>query len=46
MSILALKRKVLANRTKAMEVPAAQANLAEAIAQLQALEQLRNKLKH
>jgi F-type H+-transporting ATPase subunit epsilon len=36
----------LANRTGDMEVAEAQAKLAEAVAQLQALEQLRKKLKH
>jgi F-type H+-transporting ATPase subunit epsilon len=38
--------KALANRTDAMEVAEAQARLAEAIAQLQALERLRKNLKH
>ena len=37
--------RALADRTEAMEVAQAQAKLAEAIAQLQALEQLRKKLK-
>jgi F-type H+-transporting ATPase subunit epsilon len=36
----------LANRTGDMEVAQAQAKLAEAVAQLQALEQLRRKMKH
>jgi len=36
----------LANRTDAMEVAEAQAKLAEAMAQLQALERLRKNLKH
>ena len=36
----------LANRTGDMEVAEAQTKLAEAVAQLQALEQLRKKLKH
>lgn len=36
----------LANRTDAMEVAEAQAKLAEAITQLQALERLRKSLKH
>ncbi|MDZ4728963.1 MAG: F0F1 ATP synthase subunit epsilon [Xanthomonadales bacterium] len=35
----------LANRTGVMEVAEAQAKLAEAVAQLQALEQLRRKMK-
>ena len=38
--------RVLANRTDAMEVAQAQAELAQAIAQLQALERLRKMLKH
>lgn len=38
--------KLLANRTDAMEVAEAQAKLAEALAQLQALERLRKNLKH
>jgi F-type H+-transporting ATPase subunit epsilon len=38
--------KALANRTDAMEVAEAQARLAEAVAQLQALERLRKNLKH
>ena len=38
--------KLLANRTDAMEVAEAQARLAEAVAQLQALERLRKNLKH
>lgn len=37
--------RALADRTEAMEVAEAQAKLAEAIAQLQALEQLRKKVK-
>lgn len=37
---------VLANRTDAMELAEAQAKLAEAITQLQALERLRKSLKH
>ena len=36
----------LANRTEAREVAEAQAKLAQAIAQLQALERLRKNLKH
>jgi F-type H+-transporting ATPase subunit epsilon len=36
----------LANRTGDLEVAEAQAKLAEAVAQLQALEQLRKKVKH
>lgn len=36
----------LANRTDAMEIAEAQAKLAEAITQLQALERLRRTLKH
>ena len=36
----------LANRTDALEVAEAQAKLAEAMAQLQALERLRKNLKH
>jgi F-type H+-transporting ATPase subunit epsilon len=36
----------LANRTDAVEVSEAQAKLAEAMAQLQALERLRKNLKH
>jgi F-type H+-transporting ATPase subunit epsilon len=36
----------LANRTDAMEIAEAQAKLAEAITQLQALERLRKNLKH
>ena len=36
----------LANRTDALEVSEAQAKLAEAMAQLQALERLRKNLKH
>jgi len=36
----------LANRTDAMEIAEAQAKLAEAITQLQALERLRKSLKH
>ena len=38
--------KAIANRTDAMEVAEAQAKLAEAVAQLQALERLRKNLKH
>ncbi len=38
--------RVLANRTDVMEVAQAQARLAEAVAQLQALERLRKHLKH
>ena len=38
--------RVLANRGEAMEVAEAQAKLAEAVAQLQALERLRKTLKH
>ncbi|PWK92375.1 F0F1 ATP synthase subunit epsilon [Fulvimonas soli] len=38
--------QALANRTDAMEVAEAQAKLAEAITQLQALERLRKTLKH
>ena len=38
--------RALANRTDAMEVAEAQARLAEAVAQLQALERLRKNLKH
>ncbi len=38
--------RALANRGEAMEVAEAQARLAEAIAQLQALERLRKNLKH
>ena len=38
--------RVLANRGEAMEVAQAQAKLAEAMAQLQALERLRKNLKH
>ncbi|WNL46605.1 F0F1 ATP synthase subunit epsilon [Dyella sp. BiH032] len=36
----------LANRTDAMEIAEAQAKLAEALTQLQALERLRKNLKH
>jgi len=36
----------LANRTDALEVSEAQAKLAQAMAQLQALERLRKNLKH
>jgi F-type H+-transporting ATPase subunit epsilon len=36
----------LANRTEALEVAEAQMKLAEAMAQLQALERLRKNLKH
>ena len=38
--------RVLANRGEAMEIAEAQAKLAEAMAQLQALERLRKILKH
>ena len=38
--------RALANRTDALEVAQAQAQLAQAIAQLQALERLRRSLKH
>jgi len=38
--------RVLANRTDALEVAQAQAQLAQAMAQLQALERLRQTLKH
>ncbi len=38
--------RALANRTDAMEVAEAQAQLAQAVAQLQALERLRRNLKH
>lgn len=38
--------RALANRTDRMEVAEAQARLAEAMAQLQALEHLRRSLKH
>lgn len=38
--------RILANRTEAVEVAEAQAQLAQAIAQLQALERLRKNLKH
>lgn len=38
--------RVLANRSEAMEIAEAQARLAEAMAQLQALERLRKNLKH
>lgn len=38
--------RMLANRAEAMEVAEAQAKLAEAMAQLQALERLRKNLKH
>jgi F-type H+-transporting ATPase subunit epsilon len=38
--------RILANRSDAMEVAEAQAKLAEAVAQLQALEHLRKTLKH
>ncbi|MCI1730651.1 MAG: F0F1 ATP synthase subunit epsilon [Chiayiivirga sp.] len=38
--------KAILNRTDAMEVAEAQARLAEAVAQLQALERLRKNLKH
>ncbi len=36
----------LANRTEAVEVAEAQAKLAQALAQLQALERMRKNLKH
>lgn len=38
--------RALANRTDALEVAQAQAELAQAMAQLQALERLRKSLKH
>lgn len=38
--------RILANRGEAMEVAEAQAKLAEAMAQLQALERLRKNMKH
>ena len=38
--------RTLANRTDALEVAQAQAQLAQAMAQLQALERLRRSLKH
>ena len=38
--------RILANRGDAMEIAEAQAKLAEAMAQLQALERLRKNLKH
>ena len=38
--------KAIANRTDAMEIAEAQAQLAQAVAQLQALERLRKTLKH
>jgi F-type H+-transporting ATPase subunit epsilon len=38
--------RALANRTDALEVAQAQAQLAQALAQLQALERLRRSLKH
>ena len=38
--------EALANRTDAMEIAEAQAKLAQAITQLQALERLRHMLKH
>lgn len=38
--------RALANRTDTLEVAQAQAQLAQAMAQLQALEQLRRSLKH
>jgi F-type H+-transporting ATPase subunit epsilon len=38
--------RALANRTDALEVAEAQAQLAQAMAQLQALERLRKNLKH
>ncbi len=38
--------RMLANRSEAMEIAEAQTKLAEAMAQLQALERLRKNLKH
>lgn len=38
--------RLIANRTDAMEIAEAQAQLAQAIAQLQALERLRKMVKH
>jgi F-type H+-transporting ATPase subunit epsilon len=38
--------RALANRTDALEIAEAQAQLAQALAQLQALERLRKSLKH
>ena len=38
--------RILANRSEAMSVAEAQAQLAQAMAQLQALERLRRNLKH
>ncbi|MDZ4811836.1 MAG: ATP synthase delta/epsilon chain alpha-helix domain-containing protein, partial [Pseudomonadota bacterium] len=38
--------KLLLNRTDAIEIAEAQAQLAQAMAQLQALERLRKNLKH
>lgn len=38
--------RLLANRSEAIEVAEAQAQLAQAVAQLQALERLRKNLKH
>jgi F-type H+-transporting ATPase subunit epsilon len=38
--------RMIANRGEAMEIAEAQAKLAEAMAQLQALERLRKNLKH
>ena len=38
--------RILANRGEAMEIAEAQAKLAEAMAQLQAIERLRKNLKH
>jgi F-type H+-transporting ATPase subunit epsilon len=38
--------RALANRTDALEIAQAQAQLAQAVAQLQALERLRRALKH
>jgi len=38
--------RALANRSEAMEIAEAQSKLAEAMAQLQALERLRKNLKH
>jgi F-type H+-transporting ATPase subunit epsilon len=38
--------RLIANRSEAMDLAEAQAKLAEAMAQLQALERLRKNLKH
>ena len=38
--------RAIANRVDALEIAEAQAQLAQALAQLQALEQLRRSLKH